>query len=94
MAAVLKILAMIVQFMPTIVGLIHAAESILPQAGTGPAKMALVLGGLESAAVSVGKTAEEIAALRDPLTHVVNSVVATFNSFKVWPSPVEPAAGG
>lgn len=84
MDKIFAILSFITEVMPLVLKLITFVEERLGD-GKGPAKLAIVLNTVEAAAKLGGKTADEITALRAPLTAVVTSVVAAYNEFKAWP---------
>lgn len=70
-------LKMLFQMLPMFV---QMAEILHPGDGNGPTKLNTVLTMATNVAAAVPALAANVAALRDPLTHVVNGVVGIMNS--------------
>jgi hypothetical protein len=84
---------LLLQIIPAIIRMVREIEAILPDSGTGPAKLDLVLNTVETAAMESREAAKAIEGhdLKSSLRKIVGATVATFNATGEFRSGPKPA---
>jgi hypothetical protein len=77
---------LIVALMPILVAAIKSAEELFPEGGNGATKLALVRGLIESAYATASDTEATFDEIWPTLKRAIDSIVAAFNSARVFRS--------